>query len=117
MSLETSLYAALAAVTPRVFPDVAPVNTPRPYVTYQQIGGSVVNFAENTMPGVRNAHVQVNVWSDTRIEAMALIASIETAIRAAAAFTGSPIGAPVGDFEPDVNAYGARQDFECWASA
>lgn len=113
MTFEADLYTLLKGVTPRVFPDFAPAGTTRPYVTWQQVGGAVVNDIANTAPGVRLPELQVNVWANTRAEAMSLIRSIEDAMRGATAFSARPIGDAVADFDADVPVYGARQDFRC----
>jgi hypothetical protein len=105
----------LKTVATRVFPDFAPVSTARPYVTYQQIGGQAVNMLDRIVPNKRNATIQVNVWSDTRAEAMTLIQGIEDAIRATTVFQGEPVSAAMGDFDADVPVYGANQDFSIWA--
>jgi len=113
MTFEADLFTQLGTVATRVFADFAPVMTDRPYVTYQQIGGSVINPLNNSAPGVRLPDVQVNVWADTRKEAMQLSRAIENALRAATTFHAHPIGEPVCDFDADVPVYGARQDFAC----
>ena len=115
MSLETQLYTVLVAVTPSVFPDFAPATTQRPYVTFQQIGGQAVNMLDRFTPNKRNATVQVNVWANTRAEAMTLMQSIEDAIRAATVFQGEPESAAQSDFDADIPVYGASQDFDIWA--
>lgn len=114
MSFESDLYTVLTAVTPRAFPDFAPVATARPYVTYQQIGGQVVTMLASTAPGIRQSEVQINVWSDTRMEAMTLARAIEAAMCTATAFTARPAGDVVADYDADVPVYGTRQDFRCW---
>lgn len=112
--LFTLLKAADAAVGSRVFPDFAPVSTTRPYVTYQAIGGEVINPLENVAPGTRNAEIQVNVWASTRAQALSMSRAIESAMRAATAFTARPISAPVSDFDADIPVYGCLQSFTCW---
>lgn len=114
MSLETSLYAALAAVCPRVFPDVADTSTVRPYVTYQQVGGDVINPLSNGSPGRRNASVQINVWANTRLQANSLSLQIEDAMRAATAFIAQPQSASFSDYDYDMSVYGSQQDFSVW---
>jgi hypothetical protein len=113
MTFETDLFALLKTVSPRVFPDFAPTDTPRPYVTFQQVGGAVLNPLGNEGPGVRLPEVQVNVWSDSRAGAMTLIRAIEAAMRGATAFTARPMGDAVADYDADVPVYGCRQDFLC----
>lgn len=115
MSLETNLYTLLGGlVSNRAFPDVAPVDTTRPYITYQQIGGDSPWFLGKTLPSKRNAHVQVNVWADTRAAANALALSVESTLVASTAIDAEPVGAFVADFDVDMNVYGTRQDFSCW---
>lgn len=113
MTFEADLTTLLKTVCPRVSADFAPVSTPRPYVTFQGIGGAPLNFLDNGAPGVRLPDVQVNVWADSRIEAMAVIHSIEAAMRAASAFHAHPLGEPAWDFDADSLVFGARQDFGC----
>lgn len=115
MSFESDLYTLLAGVTPRVFPDFAPVTTQRPYATYQQIGGDVLNMVANVAPGVRNSHVQISVWSDTRKESLEIMRAIEDAICATSVFKAArPIAAAVADYDAEIPIYGCRQDFTVW---
>lgn len=114
MTFEADLFTLLKTVTPRVFPDFAPVSTVRPYVTFQAVGGQVINPLSNEKPGKRNAELQINVWSDTRAESLSLSRAIEDAMRAATAFNARPQSAAVSDYDADVPVYGARQDFSCW---
>lgn len=114
MTFESDLFDLLKGVTPRVFPEFAPVKTARPYVTYQNIGGDVVNYTGAEIPDHRHAEIQVNVWSDSHPEALALIRAIEDAMRGASAFTAQPMSAPSSTFDADVPVYGTQQDFSCW---
>lgn len=111
MSIEAQLVPALSVVCPRVFPDFAPANTQRPYVTYQLIGGKSLRFIDNTAGDKRESRVQVNVWSSTRLESLSLIRSIEDALCASTVFTARPESEPSTDFDADIPVYGAIQDF------
>lgn len=114
MSFESDLYAVLNAVAPGgVYPDFAPVDTPRPYVTWQQIGGPSLNPLGGEASGLRSVEIQVNVWSDTRVQARTLIRAIEAAMRAATAFDADPMSEPVDDFDADIPVYGSLQSFMC----
>lgn len=117
MAIEDDITTRLKTVTARVWPDFAPVGTARPYLTYQFIGGDVINPLSNEPPGKRNAVVQVNTWADTRKQALALSFSIEDAMRAATAFNGKPQSAAIATYDPDVPVYGCRQDFSIWFDA
>lgn len=115
MTLEEKLVALLLPICERTFPDFAPVDTPRPYVTWQQIGGDAPDFVDNSLPDKENAFVQINVWSDRRTEAKALIKQVEAALVAATAVQASPMGAAASDADPDMERYCSRQDFSIWA--
>ncbi len=116
MSMEADLFTMLKAICPRTYPDFAPTSTVRPYVTFQKIGGKAINYTDGVIPTERNVDVQINVWSDTRLQADALIAQIEDAMRAATAFTARPNAAPMTDFDADMQVYACIQDYSIWAS-
>ena len=59
----------------------------------------------------RESLVQINVWANTRLEAVTLARQIEDALCATASFNANPQGEPVGDFDADIPVYGCRQDF------
>lgn len=116
MTLEAKLFALLTAlVGGRMFPDVAPFDTPRPYIVWQQIGGKVTNFVDNTVPDTENAVLQITTWHDTRASAKALALQIESALITAATLQARPVSACVAEHEPDLLRYGARQDFDITA--
>jgi len=116
MSLETSLFALLSPlVGGRLFPDVAPFDTARPYIIWQQIGGQAPTFLENTVPSKRNASVQISAWADTRAEANGTALTIEATLTQATTVQARPQAAMVAEHEPDLLRYGARQDFSIWA--
>lgn len=115
MTLEEKLVALLLPICPRTFPDFAPPDTARPYVTWQQIGGETVDFSDNAVPSKENALVQINVWSDRRSEAKDIIKQIESALIGAIAFDARPTAAAASDADPDMARYCSRQDFAVWA--
>lgn len=115
MILEEKLVELIKVVCPRVKPDFAPTNTARPYVTFQQIGGAVLDYIDPSVPSIENAVVQVNVWADSRLEAKTLMKQIEAALIAAVTVQSTPISACASDFDADMNIYGSRQDFSIWA--
>lgn len=115
MSIDAQIKTALAPlVGDRIYPDVAPEGTARPYLTYQQVGGKALNYLEGTVPGKRNARMQVNVWADTRLAASELSERAEDALRLAAGLQAEVLGARVSLFEEDTKLRGARQDFSVW---
>lgn len=119
MSLESDLYTALQSqVSGRMYPDFAPMNTTRPYITYQQVGGSAVNFLESAVVGKRNARIQLNYWAETRAAAMTLARACEDALVASTTLRAFVLSAPVSVFEDEMTPplYGCMQDFSIWYS-
>ena len=114
--MESDLLAVLQAQCTRVFPDVAPQGTATPYITWQGIGGASLGYHDNSAASTKNVLMQINVWSTTRAASLSLIASIETAMRASAAFTAVPQGEPVNTYEPDTLLYGSKQRYLMWAA-
>lgn len=117
MLIEEALYTALGSlVSGRVFPDVAPLDTPRPYITYQQIGGDAHSYIGKELPDHEHALVQINIWADTRLQAAALRKLAEASLIAATAFEARPAAGPISQHEPDLTppGYGTQQDFDIW---
>ncbi len=115
MSAESILYNTLRSlVADRVFPDVAPEDTPRPYITFQQVGGTAVNFIDAAIPSKRNGRFQLNCWSDTRVQAALLARQVEDALRGASSLQTTVLGALVAEYEEDTKLFGSRQDFSVW---
>lgn len=115
MTIEVEIANLLKAACPRVFPDVAPLDTARPYVTFQQVGGVAVGFVDPLLPSKKNGRFQINCWADTRIDAAALALQIENAFLGSAAMQANPVGGPVAVYEPDRQLYGTHQDFSVWS--
>lgn len=113
MTMESAFYALVTPLCPRVYPDVAPTSTVRPYVTYQQIGGPVINPINGSDPGREGVTLQINVWANTRKEAKALIKQIEAALRPAP-FSARPASAAFNDYDHDMQVYGSQQEFSLW---
>ena len=61
MAIEASIKTALASIAGgRVYPDTTPDNPTFPCVTYQQVGGEVLNQLEGGDPGkdhARRGHI------------------------------------------------------------
>jgi hypothetical protein len=112
MTMEATLFNALKVICPRAYPDIAPTSTVRPYVTFQQIGGDVLNPLDNSAPGKRNAVMQINVWSNTRAEAVALMDQIEDSLRTA--LVARPEAAKFNDYDYDMLVYSSQQEFRYW---
>lgn len=118
MTVETIIYDALKnLVGNRVFPDFAPISTARPYIVYQSIGGSAINFLNQANPGKKNMRLQINVWTETRLEAASLSIQIESAVRQISSLQPTVLGAPMTRYDPDTELRGTQQDFSVWYDA
>lgn len=116
MSMESELTALLKTICPRVFPDVAPSGTARPFMTWQALGGESLRFVDNTAPDKRNTYMQVSVYSTTRAESLSLIRSAEAALCAHPSLIVKPQGEPIAAYEDDTQLYGAIQRHSIWAA-
>ncbi len=116
MSMETDLVALLKAICVRTFPDVATAATAMPYITWQGLGGEPLRNLDNSASDKRHTMMQINVWSKTRAEALALIRQIEDAMCGSALFIAKPQGEPLSTYEPDAPAYGSIQRFDIIAA-
>lgn len=112
MSLETDLATAITALCSRCYPDTAPHDTARPYVTWQQVGGPVQSPIDGSAP-FEGARMQINVWADSRKAANELMQSIAAALRVAP-LHARPTSALIARREDIADLYGAQQDFLIW---
>lgn len=115
MSLESNLVAVLKSVCGRTFRGVADTATARPYVTFQQVGGDVINLLANAVASKKNAVMQITVWSDSPVEAGQVADAIEAALITTTTIQARPLAAAVDDYESDMERWGRRQDFTIWA--
>lgn len=116
MTIESDLLAALTGlVAGRIFPDTAPLSTPRPYITYQQIGGTPISFVEKAVPSKKNGLFQIDVFSSSRMQSASLIIQVEGAIVTAAAFQGEATDMPTSGKDDDLQIYRAFQTFTIWS--
>lgn len=117
MTVESSIYDTLKAlVANRVYPDLAPLNTVRPFITYSQVGGEALSFLENTLPDKKHGRFQIDVYSDSRAACASVALQVEAVMTAATAFQSRAIGAPVSTYEPDVLIFGTQQDFSVFST-
>jgi hypothetical protein len=112
--LEADLFTKLSTlVSGRVYPDVASSAT-MPYITYQQIGGTPVNFLGAESSSKKNARIQINVWSATRLQASTIIRQVEDLMVQTPLFGTVESGAE-STYEEATKKYGSRQDFSFWS--
>ncbi|RZI62330.1 MAG: DUF3168 domain-containing protein [Rubrivivax sp.] len=124
MTLEEQIFALLGPlVGGRVFPDMAPVETPKPYVTYQVIPGASTRWLDGTAADKVRSTVQINVWGARRLSVNATARAIRDAMCTPRAVTDTTFFAtPETDLpKPDHNdielpdapqgLFGTIQDF------
>ncbi len=114
MSFESNFFDAIKSlVSNRVYPDVAPLSTTRPYITIQKVGGQAWNYLESVFVGSRHARVQVNCFASTRNQANALARSVEVALVQNTTLRCWVETPAIDTYTPDLTPplYGTRQDF------
>lgn len=116
MTLKAALVQVLKSQCAAVYPNEAPANPPAQYVVWLTIGGRSMDYVDGSAPAQRNALVQVEAWASTRLAADALIANIDTALRAAADLTVAPQGEPFDDHDTTTRRYGAIQRFSIYGA-
>jgi hypothetical protein len=112
MTAEELIFAVLQDLAEgRVFPDIAEPDTPRPYITYQAAGGEPVNYLSGDHPEKQPVRMQVNCWADTRVEASALGAQVEDAMRAAVHLLPEVATGRIARYDEATSYRGTMQDF------
>jgi hypothetical protein len=111
MSLESNLYAVLSTVCDNVYPDFAPEDTPRPFITWEQVGGSAIKPLGKSVPNVREAMIQISVWSETRLGTSQLMLLVDSAMRTATQFAARPDAEMMSTADQETGLRGAIQDF------
>ena len=113
MTPHEQLFSVLGCLAGgRVFPGIAEPDTPTPYITFQVIGGPPINFITGEAPTKRFARIQINVWSDTSIEAFEVATQVEGALRAETALQLEVLSC-AGDTYDELTTYrGAMQEFQ-----
>lgn len=115
MSVEAVILNSLKdLVANRIYPDVAPEQVKRPYITFQQVGGQAVNFLSAELPDKRNSRFQLSVWADSRLDAAKLSRQLEERLRQVKELQTTVLSEPVSMHEPETRLYGVRQDFSFW---
>lgn len=115
MTIESEVFLALKTlVANRVYPDPQTTPPARPYIMWQQVSGEAINYVDPTLPGLRNARIQINIWADTRLQVVTLMRQVEDAMRLSAPLQTTVIGAAASLFEDDPRLFGAMQDFSVW---
>lgn len=115
MTLGDRLFATLQAlVEGRCFP-AGKVDRPElPRITYSLVGGTPLNYTEDTLPDHDMTRVQLSMWGATFNATEALTRQVEVAMQAAPQFTARRLGGPLTVYEDDTQIHGRHQDFNVW---
>jgi len=112
MTPEDHIDAALQHLAEgRIFPDVAPLDTAKPYITYQAVGGEPMNFLSGDHPSKQHVRMQINVWSERRIEASEIGMLVEDALRSLTALQVEVASGRVATYDEEADLRGVMQDF------
>jgi hypothetical protein len=111
VSLESDVLAVLQAQCPRVYPSQAPLNTVRPFLTYDHLGGDALRYMDGTAANKRMAQLQVTVWAADKPTAITLMLAVEEAMCTAAAFSCAPVGALQSGYEYEGEIFRSFQEF------
>lgn len=84
MTIESSLYTVLAAVTAETWPAGEVPQTPTlPYLVFRRVDSAPAHRFETRTPSRTKVRLQVNVVAATYVEAKTLAAQVATAMEAA----------------------------------
>lgn len=115
MPLETELVTLVATVVPNTWAKVAPNDAELPYLVYNQIGGQAPTFMGREVPSKRNADMQIDIYCETDLEAIAKMLAVESVLTLATTLQAKPVGAMRGTLDDESDLRGASQDFTIWA--
>ena len=113
MTAEEHIYQVLKDLAGgRVFPDIAELGTPKPYITYQAVGGAPLNFLSGDCPDKQLVRMQVNVWAERRTEASEVGMLVEDAMRSATHLQVEVVTGRMATYDEQTNLRGTMQDFQ-----
>ncbi len=109
--MEAQLIKAMKSALPNldVYHDFAPDNAVAPFIVMQRVGGAGNLYIDHETDGGYQVRFQVSAWASARLDAVALSATVERALRVLPGV--APDGAAVAGFDPDTDLRGMQQDF------
>ncbi|MDQ0040819.1 tail completion protein gp17 [Variovorax boronicumulans] len=117
MTVEADLHTLLNGLAAGgAYPDVADEGAVTPYIVYQEITGTSIQYLERALPSKKNGRYQVAVWADTRKDAAAIALQIENAMLLTTLFQVELIGGRTADRDAVTKLRGSRQDFSIWSN-
>lgn len=110
MSIESDLYAVLAAIAP-TSPVTVPDNSAPPYIVYARVGTAANNVLAGS-PAVELVRFSIDCHAATYAAARAMAASIKNTLRGWA--NGGYVQNEIDIYEPDAKLHRVVIDFELW---
>ena len=116
MSIEEQLFAVLsgiAAIGPRVYPNVAPDQPTTPYIVYHNIANSPEVTLADGVP-INNTRMQIDIYDTSYLNGVKARAADVVAAMVAAAFTNVPL-MNQDLWEQDVKLHRVQMDYSIWS--
>lgn len=124
IALQSALFAELggfaglsALIGSRVYPDIAPQDVARPYVTWSEIsfvGTPAIDVGTRETSGLNNYRIQITSWAVKAGTVRDVDAQVRLAMQAATRFKSLIVDARSLDYEPDTKLFGFATDFSVW---
>jgi hypothetical protein len=115
MSMLTDWVAMISAgatdAAARIYPQIAPDMPTSPYIVYQRVSANSENVLSGAT-GLINTRLQIDVYAQTYLAALALAAQVDALM---GAWAVQNVSNPSQDvFEPDVRLYRVILDYSIW---
>jgi hypothetical protein len=104
--------AILSLMAGGVYFDTANLGSAKPLGIISRIGGNPVNFLGASKPSKRHVMYQINVFSESRLQADSIGRQVEDAL--VSQLKGYVEGGMESTYDDTTNLYGTRQDFSFW---
>lgn len=101
--------AVTALVSTRIYPDTAPQDSVKPYITFSDVGGQTNNYLGD-VPGIDNQVVQIEITALTSASREA----IKNAVIAALDPVANMVSQPMGTWEFETKTYRLMLEYSFW---
>lgn len=115
MTLRESIFAAMISGSPavRVYPNILPPNPLLPASIFTMVSRVDEETIDGADAGLTNAHIQIDVYAKTQIEADVVADIIRMRMLAASDFASWSAGG-FDAFEEDTLLYRVMREFSVW---
>lgn len=100
----------------RIYPDIAPPQTTRPFIVWQEVSLAKQNDMSGSVEtgGLDNYRVQVTCYAERGTASRELDILVRSAMQGASAFKSLHVDARSLPFEIDTKLFGMQSDFSVW---